>query len=199
MADLPLVVNDVNELPKPLHARALSSFVLASIGLLTASTVDMIVAFSTSYWATWNRPNSSEHGGYGLWKVWVCTQSEADEGKALVRRMFSGSVQMCTVKPADLSFPGELSMSLKHIQLFCTCYVRPVNIVWIFNATAWHLTTQVFCVLTLTGFILAEVLLLAFMFISGCRRNRRLMSAVIGSCYSAGAYHFTSQLITYNY
>ena len=119
MAGLPVVASDANELPKPLPARGLSSFVLACIGLLTASNVDMIVAFSTSYWATWSFPQTNEHGGYGLWKVWVCSQTDTQNQQrtSLVKKMLAGSVQTCTVKQADLSFPGAESKIPVHVHI----------------------------------------------------------------------------------
>ena len=95
---LPTVGNDVKELPVPLSPRALSSFVKAGISLLTTANVDMLVAFSTSYWATWRRQSSLEHGGYGLWKIWKCTDHPADDMM---------DKNMCNERMADLSFPGN--------------------------------------------------------------------------------------------
>ena len=103
---LPQRTQDLNK-PKPV-----SSFVKGGIGLLTTALVDMLVAFSTAYWATWSHRGEDDvqYGGYGLWKMWHCSYPGTDQtDEELYRRMASlKATRGCSVRMADLKYPGRL-------------------------------------------------------------------------------------------
>ena len=54
-----MTMTDFKELPETKKdlgpSKHVSSFVKGGIGLLATALVDMLAAFSTAYWATWNR------------------------------------------------------------------------------------------------------------------------------------------------
>ena len=89
---------------------SLSSYVKGGIGLMIAANIDMLVAFSTAYWATWKSEERGVYGGYGLWKMWHCApasqeEEEMDGGVLKISAKINDVV--CHEKMADFSFPGE--------------------------------------------------------------------------------------------
>ena len=101
---LPLHKKDVSHSIDIKETKNPSSFVKAGVGLLTTATVDTLVAFSTSYWATWSKPETGEYGGYGLWKTWHCTRHIVSDG------LMDREEQICNERVIDLSFPGKWNM-----------------------------------------------------------------------------------------
>ena len=99
--ELPTNQHDVDSLPVPIRKNGLSSFVKAGVSLLITANVDMLVAFSTSYWTTWTKASTTEHGGYGLWKIWKCTKHVVSDGVDVKEE------EICSDRMADLSFPGK--------------------------------------------------------------------------------------------
>src|SRR6218665_2389814 len=117
---LPLTTTDV----KRKRRSHISSFVKGGLGLLVTANVDLIVAFTTGYWATWSRSDTHEYGGHGLWMMWHCSPS-AQSIDAAVQRSDAAVAKGrprntlfypykyndadCVEKMADLSFPGLFS------------------------------------------------------------------------------------------
>lgn len=115
---LPLTTTDLKR-----RRSHISSFVKGGAGLLVTASVDLIVAFTTGYWATWSRSDTHEYGGHGLWMMWHCSlKTQSADAAGVVQ----GSVDVAKVRPkntlffpyknrdaecvekmADLSFPGR--------------------------------------------------------------------------------------------
>ena len=100
-------------LPGQKKKQGVSSFVKGGTALMITAFVDMIVAFSTSHWATWTNEEKAEYGGYGLWKVWHCTRKEGSTPMPGVQKMLIKDLIMgdkdadCQEKIVDLSFEGN--------------------------------------------------------------------------------------------
>jgi len=67
--------------------------------LLVIAFIDLLVAFSTPYWATWSSDLRNQHGGYGLWQTWQCP------GTDLPPEEQHHTNEGCAVKWADSTFP----------------------------------------------------------------------------------------------
>lgn len=78
-----------------------SPFIKGAFGLILTASIDMLIGFSTSYWATWEKVETRSYGGYGLWKMWSCSPEELPDGE------FSRNTYTCSYKLAGwFEFPG---------------------------------------------------------------------------------------------
>ena len=70
--------------------------------ILGTAFIDLVIAFSTPYWATWSSDLRGKHGGYGLWQTWQCpgTDTPAEEQ--------SHTNEGCAIRWADATFPSML-------------------------------------------------------------------------------------------
>lgn len=93
--DMLPITNDYND------QGHVSPFIKGAFGLILTASIDMLIGFSTSYWATWEKIETRSYGGYGLWKMWSCSPEELPDGE------FSRSTYTCSYKLAGwFEFPG---------------------------------------------------------------------------------------------
>ncbi|CAD5118477.1 unnamed protein product [Dimorphilus gyrociliatus] len=86
---------------KDYNQRRISPFIKGAFGLILTASIDMLIGFSTSYWATWEKIETRSYGGYGLWKMWSCSPKELGDGE------YSRNTFTCSYKLAGwFEFPG---------------------------------------------------------------------------------------------
>lgn len=88
-----ITTSPIRQLPKASTTSRVSSYVKGGLGLMVTATLDLNIAFVTSYWVTWKSRETDEHGGYGMWKTWECRQVDI-----LL-------IPICTNRWIDASFP----------------------------------------------------------------------------------------------
>jgi len=78
----------------------ISSFVKGGVIILGTAFIDLVIAFTTPYWATWSSDLRAQHGGYGLWQTWQCP------GTDLPPEEQHHTNEGCAIRWTDTTFPN---------------------------------------------------------------------------------------------
>lgn len=120
----------------------ISSFVKGGVGLLTTATVDMAVAFSTGYWATWSRSGEiGEYGGYGLWKVWQCSVVRGTPAAAAAGNGTAAGEEVQTTTTTTTAKPTLVALAFNRMQTGVLCQEKMADLSFPGNYGVLNLTT----------------------------------------------------------